>query len=317
MSSVSGQRPRRCVRQIETLLRCVSVVLLLAFSASACSNDPPREANPSGTTLERGTTKSETSPANIEAKDFAPGLFDEDSANIDNEWWPLTPGTRFVWKGRAFDDEERVDRRVVFVVTNLTKVIAGVRTRVGWDNDYNNGRLGETELIFLAQDKGGNVWHLGQYREEYDTEEFRGGRVWVVGDPVGAEAGILMKAKPQLGAPSYSQGFAPPPWNWDDRAKVYQMGVRNCVPVGCFDKVLVIDEFEPTIPGAHQLKYYARGVGNIRVGWRGPKEDEQEVMVLVKHQHLSPQALAEARARALELEHRAYAYARTRPAERD
>ena len=252
--------------------------------------------------------------ADIKAKDFDPSLFDADSATIDNPWLPLRIGTRFVWNGRAFEDGERVERRVVFIVTDLTKVIAGVRTRVGWDRDFNNGHLGESELIFLAQDRDGNVWHLGQQREVYE-DEFVGGRLWVVGDPEGATAGIMMKANPQLGDPSYSQGFAPPPWDWDDRARVYAVGERTCVPVDCFDDVLVIDEFEPSVPGAHQLKYYAPGVGNIRVGWYGPNEDEREVMVLTKFEQLTASGLELVRAQALELEHRAYAYARTPPAE--
>ncbi|MGQ0670584.1 MAG: hypothetical protein ACT4PO_13075 [Actinomycetota bacterium] len=260
------------------------------------------------------TAGEEPSPAPTKASDFYPALFGEDSANIDNEWWPQRPGTRFVWEGRAFEDGERVDRRVVFTVTDLTKVIAGVLTRVGWDRDFNDGRLGESELIFLAQDRYGNVWHLGQYREVYE-DEFVGGRVWVVGDPEGAEAGILMKAEPRLGEPSYSQGFAPPPWDWDDRARVHRIGARTCVPVDCFEDVLVIDEFEPSVPGAHQLKYYARDVGNIRVGWFGRNEEEREVMGLVKFVQLSPDAIEKVRAQALALEHRAYAYARTPPAE--
>jgi len=297
-------------------LRVVSVAAasLLVLSATACEGDAPREATTASEAPE-ATTAGETPGEPITTKDFDPDLFGEDSATIDNDWFPLQPGTRYVWEGRAFEDDRRVDRRVVFTVTDLTKVIAGVRTLIGWDRDFNDGQLGESELIFLAQDKYGNVWHLGQYREVYE-DEFVGGRVWVVGDPEGAEAGILMKAEPQLGAPSYSQGFAPPPWDWDDRARVHEIGVRTCVPVGCFEDVLVTDEFEPSVPGAHQLKYYARGVGNIRVGWFGRNEDEQEVMVLVKFIQLNPEAMANARGQALELENRAYAYARTSPAER-
>ena len=72
--------------------------------------------------------------------------------------------------------------------------------------------------------------------------------------------------------------------------------------------------------GAFQLKFYAPGVGNVRVGWRGAKETEREVLELVDLVHLSPKALAEARADALELERRAYVirkdlYGQTRPAE--
>ena len=124
-----------------------------------------------------------------------------------------------------------------------------------------------------------------------------------------------MKVKPQPGTPSYSEGYAPPPFFWDDHARVVRMGVRTTVPVGSFDDVLVVEEFEPSKPGASQLKYYAPGVGNVRVGWRGANEEEREVMVLVKVIDLSPEALAKARTQALELENRAYMYARTEPAE--
>jgi hypothetical protein len=253
-------------------------------------------------------------PPPTDADDFAPELFDATSATIDNPFLPLPPGTRWVWRGRAFEDGQRVERKVIFTVTDLTKVVAGVRTRVGWDRDFNDGVLGEGELIFLAQDIYGNVWHLGQYRETFDEEEFVGGRVWVVGDPVGAEAGLMMLADHEVGD-TYSQGFAPPPWNWDDHARVIAVGEHTCVPVGCFDDVLVVKEFEPTKPGAYQLKYYAPGVGNVRVGWGGRNEEEREVMVLVKWFELTPEALAAARERALEMEHRAYAYGRTDPAE--
>jgi hypothetical protein len=81
---------------------------------------------------------------------------------------------------------------------------------------------------------------------------------------------------------------------------------KSCVPVDCYDEVLVIEEFERNMPGAYQLKYYAPGVGDIRVGWRGPEEEEKEGLELVKDVSLSPQGVAKARAGALELEKHAY-----------
>ena len=286
-------------------------LLLLA----ACGADTTPEATGEQTPTE-ATNATEAFPEEVDAKDFAPELFGADSADVDNEYFPFEPGTQWTLEGRAFDGDEQVERRVVFTVTDLTKVIAGVRVVVGWDRDYNDDALIEEEIIFLAQDQGGNVWHLGQYREQYDEEgELDGGRVWFVGSPEGATAGIKMKADPSLGTPSYSQGLAPPPFNWDDRAKVHRVGVETCVPAGCFQDVLVTDEFEPSIPGAHQLKYYAPEVGIVRVGWYGENEEEREVLVLTKHSQLSPEELAVARATALEMEERAYAYARTQPVE--
>ncbi len=57
----------------------------------------------------------------------------------------------------------------MFTVTDLTKVVNGVRAVVVWDRDYASGELQETELAFFAQDNDGNVWHLGEYPEEYET----------------------------------------------------------------------------------------------------------------------------------------------------
>ena len=250
----------------------------------------------------------------ISAEDFDPSLFDDRSATIDNEWLPLEPGTRFEYRGSTVEDGERVARRVLFTVTDLTKVIGGVRAFVGWERDWSAGKLIESELFFLAQDKDGNVWNLGEYAETWEDGELVGGQAWLVGHLEGARAGILMMAEPRLGTPAYSEGFAPAPFYWDDFGKVFKTGQKTCVPAGCFKDVLVIDEFEPSKPGAHQLKYYARGVGSVRVGWRGSDPD-REVLLLQEVRHLSSEAIAVARTRALELETRANVYGLTPPAE--
>jgi hypothetical protein len=236
------------------------------------------------------------------------------STVIDNEWWPLSPGTQFVYEGLTVEDGERIDHRIVFTVTDLTKVIGGVNTVVVFDRDYSDDMLVESELTFFAQDDDGNVWHLGQYSETYDGIEFVGGQAWLYGHLEGVLPGIMMLADPQVGTPDYSQGFAPPPFYWTDRARVIEMGQANTVEYGSFDDVLVIEEFNAEEPGALQLKYYARGVGNVRVGWRGD-DSQQETLELVEVIQLDPEALAEVRAEALALETRAYVYAQTPPAE--
>jgi hypothetical protein len=289
----------------------------LALVSVACQGGTPDEGSSpnQGASSSSPSVSATGSPGNqLTAKDFDASLFDDTSHVVDNEWFPLVPGTRFVWSGRAFDDEgQRIQRRVVFVVTDLTKVIGGVRAVVGWDRDFNDGSMGESELIFYAQDMNGNVWHLGELVEHWDARELDGARAWFVDSPEGARAGIQMYAEPTEGT-TYSQGFAPPPWFWDDRATVSDASVRTCVPVGCFEDAIVTEEFEPRFPGSFQLKYYGQGVGNIRVGWRG-NDEEQEVMVLTEHHQLSPEALAKVRARVLAQEQRAYAYAQTEPSE--
>jgi hypothetical protein len=257
-------------------------------------------------------------PLTGSAEDFERAQFD-DPTHIDNKWLPLKPGTQLVYEGSAIVDEEgRQSRRVVTTVTDLTKVIDGVRTLVIWERDYTAGQLSEPELAFFAQDDAGNVWLVGEYPEEYENGKFAKAPAWISGQK-GARAGITMIAEPRLGAPSYAQGYAPPPVDFNDRARAYKMDQHTCVPVDCYENVLVTEEFNPGEPGAYQLKYYAPGVGNVRVGWRGEKEEERETLELVDYRHLSPEAMAKVREAALEMDRRAYerseAYRETPPAE--
>jgi hypothetical protein len=232
---------------------------------------------------------------------------------------PLKPGTQRVYEGSAFEEGEtqRSTRRVVSTATDVGKPINGVRTLVVLEKDYTAGRLGEAEIAFFAQDNAGNVWLLGEYPEEYVNGKFDDAPTWVAGLR-GARAGIAMLANPRLGTPAYSQGFAPPPVDFRDRAKVYKTGQRTCTPVDCYKNVLVTEEFAPEDPGAYQLKYYAPGVGNVRVGWRGANEEEKEELALVSLKQLSPQDLAKVRKEALKLDKRAYnrseVYRQTQPA---
>jgi hypothetical protein len=286
------------MRNLHVVVIFMSSLALL--SAVACGTQ-------SGTqSPEKGAEHTKAEPLTGSLEDYKSAQFDNPT-DIDNRWLPLKPGTQFVYEGSTFIVEEKVreEHRVVFTVTDLTKVIDGIRTLVVWDRDYSGGELVETELAFHAQDNDGNVWHLGQYPEEYENGKFDKAPGWIVGQK-GAHAGVSMKAEPKLGAPSYAQGYAPPPLNWDDRARVYKVGQNVCVPVDCYENVLVTEEFEPSIPGVYQLKYYASGVGNIRVGWRGKKQDERETLKLVDVKLLGPEATAKVRKAAMELDRNAY-----------
>jgi hypothetical protein len=288
-------------------------ISLVVLPAMACGTQSSGQ-NSTENSVER--TKAE--PLTGSAEDFERARFN-DSTQIDNKWLPLRPGTQLVYEGSAIVDEEgRQSRRVVTTVTDLTKVIDGVRTLVIWERDFTAGQLNEPELAFFAQDDAGNVWLVGEYPEEYEDGKFDKAPAWISGQK-GARAGITMKAEPRLNAPDYAQGYAPPPVDFDDRARVYKVGQQTCVPVDCYENVLVTEEFNPSEPGSYQLKYYASGVGNVRVGWRGEKEVERETLELVEFQHLSPEALAKVRRAAMEMDQRAYkrseAYRDTQPVE--
>ncbi|HYM53139.1 MAG TPA: hypothetical protein VEW45_06650 [Candidatus Dormibacteraeota bacterium] len=234
---------------------------------------------------------------------FDPGNFDQTSTTIDNPWFPFAPGTQWVYEGTTTSEGESIPHRLEFTVTDLTKEIAGIRTLVGWIVDYSDGELVEKEVAFYAQDDSGTVWYLGEHPEEYEAGEFVKAPTWIHGID-GATAGIKMPADPQLDGPDFSQGHAPSV-EFTDRGQVSQMGIETCVPVQCYQDVLVIDESNPEEPAVFQLKFYARGVGNVRVGWRGETQDYEE-LELVTFAQLDAEALADVRQLALDLEAHAY-----------
>ena len=155
-------------------------------------------------------------------EDFDASSFTQ-STQIDNAYMPLKPGMRYTYEGSTVEDDGTVvPHKVVINVTDLTKMIGGVRSVTTWDLDYSDGELVEAELAFFAQDNAGNVWRMGEYPEEYEEGKFLMAPTWIHGLE-DARAGIMMKGKPQTGTPSYSQGWGPAV-NWTDRGQVDQIG---------------------------------------------------------------------------------------------
>ena len=275
----------------------VAVLLVFANSVAASGDEP--KAPPCKT-----------------AAQFDPANF-PNPPKIDNQWNPLAPGMQFVMAGEADRGEGLLPHRVISTVTDMTKMINGVRVVVIVEKDINEGDLQEAELAFQAQDNAGNLWNLGEYPEEYDDGKFDGAPdTWISGLER-AEAGNLMLADPQLGTPEYLQGWSPD-IDFLDCAKVSKMEQKTCVPVGCYENVMIIDERSPLEPeSGHQLKYYASGVGTVRVGFIDDPEGEK--LVLAEASRLSPEDLAKVRQEALELEKNAYKrskpYAQTQPME--
>ena len=243
--------------------------------------------------------------------EFDPSDFSDPNI-IDNEWSPMVPGTQMTLVGVADD----APHSVVSTVTDLTKVINGVRTVVILETDLSEGEVVESELAFKAQDDDGNVWNLGEYPEEYEDGEFAGApSTWIAGVE-DAEAGLLMQGEPRVGTGYYLQGWVPS-IDFLDCARVLNTGQQACVPSSCYDNVLVTDEWSPLEPSeGHQRKSYASGVGNIAIGATG---SSGEVLELVEIAQLSPGDLTKVHREALKLEKRAYrisdVYGETPPAE--
>jgi hypothetical protein len=134
-----------------------------------------------------------TATAGHGANPVRPGDFVD---RVDNPWFPLEPGTTYVYRGV----KDGKAARDVFAVTGRTKPILGVRCAVVTDRLYLGGRLAERTTDWYAQDRKGSVWYFGEATAELD----RRGKVistegtWQAGVH-GAQPGIYMPARPTVG----------------------------------------------------------------------------------------------------------------------
>jgi hypothetical protein len=223
----------------------ISLLFAAAFVA-ACSGDGGGggESAP-GASLPQGSEPVDLNPA-----DF--------SIRIDNPYWPMRPGSRWVY--RESDREGRV-QRVVVTVTDRTKRIAnGIEARVIHDVVTQDGEPVEVTDDWYAQDSVGNVWYLGERTAEYENGKVvsRAGS-WEAGVD-GAQPGIAMPADPQPGLAYRQEYYA---GEAEDRAKVLSVDEQAEVPFGHFTDVLMTKDLVPTEPRALEYKLYAPGVGPV------------------------------------------------------
>jgi hypothetical protein len=196
------------------------------------------------------------------------------TTKIDNEYFPLKPGTTFVYQGNSGGNAERD----VMTVTHSTKRIMGVKCVVVDDRVWAHGKLTEKTFDYYAQDKKGNVWYFGEDSKAYENGKVSTAGSWEAGKN-GAKPGIIMQAHPKVGQ-SYRQEYYK--GSAEDMAKVIDINGSAKVPYGSFDRVLVSKEWSPLEPGVVEHKYYAAGVGDVKeVTVKGPSE----TLGLVKVEH--------------------------------
>jgi hypothetical protein len=176
------------------------------------------------------------------------------SLNIDNKYFPLKPGTIFTYLGTK-EGEQAKD---VFTVTDRTKEVNGITARVVRDTAYDNGKVSEVTDDWFAQDDNGNVWYMGEFTTDVQTNSHEGS--WEAGVK-GGKPGIFMEANPKVGD-DYQQEFAR--GIAEDRAEIVSMTRSVCVPNGCFENVLETRETTAIEPGVEEHKFFAPGVGDIK-----------------------------------------------------
>ena len=212
-------------------LGTAALLALISLGAVACGDD--------------GNAKSAPEPA-----DF--------TTEIDNPWWPMKPGSRWVYRET---DTEGANQKVVVTVTNRTKQIAnGVEARVVHDVVTEDGKFVEVTDDWYAQDQDGNIWYLGE-----DTTEYENGKPVSTSGSFeagvdGAEPGIIIPANPKPGMTyrqEYYKGEA------EDRAKVVSVTAKGQTPYGKFTNAVETEDTTPLEPGTVELKYYAKNVGHV------------------------------------------------------
>ncbi len=203
---------------------------------AACGGpDPAGEASQTGTAAP-GRTDSAAGPA---PRFSTP-------TDVDNRMFPLRPGTQFEYRGKVVEGGGSEPHSVIFTVTDVTKVVNGVRTVVAWDRDIRNGERREVELAFFAQDDAGNVWNFGEYPEEYENGKFAGApNTWIRGAN-GGYGGRHMLAQPRVGA-QYVEGRIPA-IDFHDVSRITRVDHSTCVPSGCYQRVLMVTESSPATP---------------------------------------------------------------------
>jgi hypothetical protein len=201
-----------------------------------------------------GSEDSASLPAGSETVELDPAEF---STTLDNPYWPMRPGSTWVYRET---DGEGGESRVTVTVTDRTKEIDGIEARVVHDVVTEDGEVKEDTFDWYAQDEDGNIWYLGE-----DTKEFEDGKVvstegsWEHGVD-GAQAGILLPADPEVGMAyrqEYYEGEA------EDAGEVLSLDEQVRVPYGSFDHVLKTKDTTPLEPDVLEHKFYAKDVGPI------------------------------------------------------
>lgn len=122
-----------------------------------------------------------------------------------NRWLPLVPGTRWVRQGATDVGHRRVPHRVVSTVTDVYRVVDGVRAVAVLDQDIDASQVSQESLDYFAEGMDGTVWDLGSYTEALEGGRFVSVRdAWLAGVK-GGRPGIQMPADPRARTPPYSR----------------------------------------------------------------------------------------------------------------
>ena len=219
-----------------------SIALALAVIALAGCGGGSKSSSGSSS-LPQGTTPSKLDPSKF-------------TTEIDNPYWPIRPGSHWVYSEVEDGEAQRVD----VTATNRTKVLGGVTARVVHDQVTRKGQVLEDTYDWYAQDSDGNIWYLGE-----DTKEYENGKLkttegsWAYGVD-GAQPGVVVPADPKQGMRYREEYYA---GHAEDAAEVLNVGSQVEVPYGRFKGAMLTRNYSSLEPTVEEMKLYARGVGPV------------------------------------------------------
>jgi hypothetical protein len=241
---------------MRTLLLTLGVVALLGLTAACASDDESPAASEAAPTSGETPAEAPPLPQGSQPVELDPADF---VARIDNEYWPMLPGSRWVYRET---DGEGNEQQVEVTVTDETKTILGIEATVVHDVVSEGGELVEDTDDWYAQDTWGNVWYLGEQTVEYEEgEPVTTAGSWEAGVD-GAQAGVIMPGHPEVGLAyrqEYYEGEA------EDAGEILSLDEQAEVPFGSFGEVLMTYDYTPLDPDAQEHKYYAKGIGPVLV----------------------------------------------------
>ncbi len=183
--------------------------------------------------------------------------FDDLETRGRSRYFKLIPGFKLVVEG--YEDDEEL--RLVITVTNQTKVIDGVRTRVVREVETADGELTEISFNYLAiEEDTRDIFYFGE-----DVDIYENGQVvshdgaWRSGVN-GARFGLLMPGDPEVGMTFFQERA---PGVAVDEAEILRTNARVRVPAGTFRDCLKVEETTALEPGAVSTKFHAPGIGLI------------------------------------------------------
>jgi len=226
----------------------LGVTAVLAISVAACGGENTATGrSPTGSGLPQGSEPVKLDPAEFTTK-------------IDNPYWPMSPGSKWVY---SETDTQGTNEKTVVEVTDKTKTIAnGIEARVIRDTVSENGTPVEITDDWYAQDSAGNIWYLGEYVTNYENGKVVDHAGSFEAGVDGAQPGIAMPANPEPGMAyrqEYYKGQA------EDKGAVITVGEEQVeVPFGHFNTdILMTRDLAPTEPKVQELKFYAPDVGPL------------------------------------------------------